>query len=81
MSVLYIDNNFKTGLQSALEKEFIREYILDKGFLLEDLETMSEEQAKYLMVGACRFASLKLAEMEARAKFRQKMHDIYQRRG
>ena len=81
MSGLQIDNNVETGLQSTLERAYIKEYLHDKGFSLEDLETLPEEQAKNLMAEACRFASLKLAEMEARAKFRRKLTDIHQSRG
>lgn len=72
------NNQSITGLQSSLERELISKYLVDQGFFLEDLETMSEEDAKNLMSEACRFASLKLAEMESRAHFRQKLTDACQ---
>jgi hypothetical protein len=79
MSALHLNGNDETGRQSVLERAFIREYLLNKGFYLVDLETMSEEDSKLLMIKACRNASLKLAELESRAKFRQQLHEIRQR--
>ena len=78
MSGLYIDDNVHTGLHSVLERKFIREYLLGRGFYLEDVEAMPAEDAKKLMTEACRYASLKLAEMESKAKFRQKLTEVYQ---
>ena len=78
MSKLQINDNVETGMHSGLERAFIREYLLDKGFYLEDLETMSKAEAKNLMAGASRFASLKLAEMESRSQFRRKLAEANQ---
>ena len=81
MSVAKIIGYVETGSQSGLERAFIREYLLDKGFYLEDLETMSKAEAKNLMAGASRFASLKLAEMESRSQFRRKLAEANQSLG
>ena len=62
------------GPQSALEKKFIKEYLRDKGYRLEDLRGLPEARAKRLMKGACQYASLKLAEVEARAGFIERIH-------
>lgn len=59
------------GPQSALEKRLIAEYLADKGYKAEDLQQMNPEQAKELMQEACRYASLKLAEVESKTKFRK----------
>jgi len=81
MSVAKIIGYVETGSQSGLERAFIREYLLDKGFFLEDLKTMSKAEAKNLMAGASRFASLKLAEMESRSQFRRKLAEANQSLG
>ena len=59
--------------QSALERELIAEYLRDKGYRREDLHKLPEEEAKEIMKAACMYASLKLAEVEAKASFRQKI--------
>ena len=60
--------------QSELEWQLITDYLRDKGYTRQDLKKLPKEQAHRLMTEACRYASLKLAEIEARAKFRQKIH-------
>jgi hypothetical protein len=60
--------------QSELEWQLITDYLREKGYSHQDLKELPKEQAHRLMTGACRYASLKLAEIEARAKFRQKIH-------
>lgn len=60
--------------QSALERKYIEEYLTMKGYQWRDLVNLPEEEAKNLMIGACRYTSSKLAEMESRASFRQKIH-------
>lgn len=62
------------GPQSALEKKLIAEYLSGKGYQPEDLLGLPEEQAKALMQEACRYASLKLAEVESKTKFRKDIH-------
>jgi hypothetical protein len=59
--------------QSALERELIGQYLRDKGYRREDLRKLPREEAKRLMKEACRYASLKLAEIEAKAGFRRKI--------
>jgi hypothetical protein len=68
-----IDECFSEGPQSALERCFIIEYLQEKGYTLEDLAKLPKEEAKKLMRGACQYASLKLAEVESRAVFREQI--------
>jgi len=62
------------GPQSALEKKLIAEYLAGKGYQPDDLQDLPPEQAKALMQEACRYASLKLAEVESKTKFRKEIH-------
>jgi hypothetical protein len=62
-----------TGPQSALEKKLIEEYLLEKGYRLTDLRELPREEAVSLMKAACLYASLKLAEVESRAQFREEI--------
>ncbi len=61
------------GAQSALEKTFLEEYLKKKGCSLADLKTLPPERAKELMIEACQYASLKLAQVESKAGFREKI--------
>jgi len=67
------DDLLPKGPQSALERRFIKEYQHNKGYQLEDLKRLPVEQSKQLMTEACRYASLKLAEVESKAKFRKEI--------
>ncbi len=62
------------GPQSALEKRLIDRYLRDEGYRLEDLRGLTRASAKRLMKAACRYASLKLAEVEARARLLERIH-------
>ena len=67
-------NQFVTGgPQAILERMLIAEYLLTKGYLISDLKDLPPQVAKSLMTEACRFAVLRLAEIEARDKFQQKI--------
>jgi hypothetical protein len=57
--------------KSALEMKLIDEFLQEKGFHLKDLCNLPEDQVKRLMIEACRYASNRLAEIEAKAHFRQ----------
>ena len=61
------------GPQSVLERTLIAEYLLSKGYLMSDLKELPPQVAKSLMREACRFAALRLGEIEARSKFCQKI--------
>ena len=63
------------GPQSSLERKLIKEFLLKEGYRPSDLKDLPREQAKSLMVAACRYASLKLAEVESRARMREGIRD------
>lgn len=60
--------------QHDLECKLIAEYLSEKGYRLADLKNLTEQQAGKLMKEASTYATMKLAEIEARSKFRQKIH-------
>ena len=62
------------GPQSKLEWKYIQEYLQSKGASIETLGKLPKEEQQRLMSEACQYASLKLAEVESRAKFRQDIH-------
>jgi len=64
----------KDGPQSAMEKALLEAYLQQKGYHLTDLADLPEEQAKALMTEASQYASLRLAEVESVAHFREKIH-------
>lgn len=66
----YLSECASEGHQSSLERSFIREYLRMKGYQIEDLRNLPRAKARQLMIVACNYASLKLAEIESRAKFR-----------
>jgi hypothetical protein len=73
-SPLDVERCGSEGPQSALEKNLIQEYLQEKGYTLEDLHQLPKEEAHRLMREACTYASLKLAEVESRARFREEIH-------
>ena len=66
---------FAEGPQSSLERKLIKEFLLKEGYRPSDLKNLPREQAKSLMVAACHYASLKLAEVESRARMREGIRD------
>lgn len=59
--------------KSVLEQAFIEEYLKSRGTTMEGLKKLPPEEARHLMEEACRFASVKLTEIEARAGYRHKV--------
>ena len=72
MFTAHVQETFKAP-QSLLERQLIIDYLAKKGYVLKDLKTMPADKAKALMGAACKHASLKLAEIEARSQFRSKI--------
>jgi len=58
---------------SVLEQKFIAEYLRSKGFRKAEIRNLPPEQRKALMKEACIYASVKLAEIESKSKFRRKI--------
>jgi hypothetical protein len=63
----------KEGPQSAMERTLIEEYLSNHGYRLADLKTLPPEKARAMMTEACKYASLKMAHVESKAGFRQKI--------
>ena len=59
--------------QSPLERQLIIDYLAEKGYRQEDLHSLPADLARELRIAACMYASLKLAEIEARSQFRHKI--------
>lgn len=62
-------------LQARLEHAFIAEYLQSRGYRLDELTKLTPDQAKALLVEACRYASVRLAEVEARAHLVEDMDE------
>ena len=63
------------GPESALERMLIESYLRDKGIAsLKELSKLPKDEAKKLMMEACRYASLKLAEVESTDRFQKDIH-------
>lgn len=62
------------GPQSKLERKYIQEYLHSQGASLESLGQLPKDEQLRLMSEASQYASLKLAEVESRAKFRRDIH-------
>ena len=69
-----VDECMSEGPQSALEKKFVEDYLQSKGYTRDNLHKLPDELVKQLMKEACMYASLKLAEVEAKSQFRDEIH-------
>ena len=68
-----LNRNTNQNSESVLERHFIAEYLRSKGYRASDLKYLPEEQRKKMMKEACTYAAVKLANIEAKSKFRQKI--------
>jgi hypothetical protein len=62
--------------EADLEKMYIEKYLQEKGYSPKELATLSEQDARRLMIEASQYASLKLEELEARARLHAETHDV-----
>ena len=63
------------GPESALERMLIDEYLKLQGFSsVKELCKLPDDEAKQMMINACRYASLKLAEVESTNRFQHEIH-------
>jgi hypothetical protein len=69
-------NSIQDGAQSALERMLLEAFLQGKGYHLADLEQLPPEKAQALMVEASQFASLRLAQVESTAHFREEIRRI-----
>ncbi|HJW90715.1 MAG TPA: hypothetical protein VJ436_08750 [Anaerolineales bacterium] len=66
-----LERGVTSGPQAQLEKMYIEEYLHNKGYDLQSVRELPEDEAKQLMREACMYASARLAEVESRAQFRR----------
>jgi len=71
-----ISPDLSIDLRSALEREYIKEYLQSQGYLHKDLGKLPVEVSKKLMTEACTYASLKLELITSRAKFRENIQYV-----
>lgn len=64
---------YKQGPESALERMLLEEYLIGRGYHLAELDQLPEEEIRKLMTEASRYASLKLAQLESTAHFREEI--------
>jgi hypothetical protein len=68
-----LEECLKEWPESELERHLIEEFLLSKGYRMADLHLLPKEEVVALMREACIHAALKLAEVEARARFRKEI--------
>lgn len=61
------------AIQSALERQFISQFLQEQGYNMTAIKSLPKNQARKLMIEASKHASSRLAEIEARSKFIQKI--------
>jgi hypothetical protein len=65
-----------TTPKAELEVKYIAEYLHEKGYSIRELNELPEAEAIRLRTEASQYASLKLAELESRARLRRKIHHV-----
>lgn len=66
-------------VEPGLEQKFIAEFLREKGLTLQDLKKLPADEARKLRIEASKFATARLAELEARARFIHTIHDATSR--
>ena len=59
---------------AALERELIEEYLRSRGQTRESVNALATSESTALLRAASEYASLRLAEMQARAHYVQEIH-------
>ena len=59
---------------AALERELIEEYLRSRGQTRESLDALGRSESTEMLRAASEYASLRLAEMQARAHYVQELH-------
>jgi hypothetical protein len=78
MSLFYTEVNMESQIghpSAVLEKALMEEYLRAQGYSLEKLNGLPKEIAERLRKEASQYASLKMEEVEARARFVEEIHD------
>ncbi len=71
------DQKILDDIHPYLEKLLIETYLKGKGYTMQKLKCLPEEEAKQLMKEACTYASGKLTEVEVKARLMKALHDAY----
>jgi hypothetical protein len=71
------DQKILNDIHPFLEKVLIETYLKGKGYTMNKLRSLPEEEAKQLMKEASTYASGKLAEVEVKAHLMRVLHDAY----
>jgi hypothetical protein len=66
--------HFAVDPHAEVEMLHITDYLKSKGYSLEKLAELPEEEIKVLLEGASQYASLRLAELELGAAFVSALH-------
>ena len=61
--------------KALLEKALLEEYLREQGYSLKTLKKLPAKLADKLMKEASQYASLKMEEVEARARFVEELHE------
>ena len=69
------NDSIRDGPQSKMEKNLLEQYLQTRGYSFKDLCDLPEEEAKSLMIEACKYASLRLAQVESAARFRETIRE------
>jgi hypothetical protein len=72
-----INEGSTEDIHAYLEETLIEAYLKDQGYTLELLKDLPEAEIKRLMTEASTYASNKLAEVELRAHFVEKLHEAH----
>jgi N-acetylglutamate synthase-like GNAT family acetyltransferase len=62
----------------SLEASLIAEFFAERGFTMQDLKQLPPEEARQLRIEASKYATARLAELEARARFISTIHQATQ---
>lgn len=65
-----------TDPEADLEETFIREFLHTHGYEIDDLARMADPERTMVMTEASRYAAVRLAEVEARARFVHEIHGV-----
>jgi hypothetical protein len=60
--------------QAKLERAFIEEFLEARGFSLASISLQSPGERRALLLGAARYADIRLAEIDARASYIHQIH-------
>jgi DNA-binding transcriptional MerR regulator len=63
--------------EEDLEMQLIAEFLRARGFQISDLAHLMEDERRSLMKEACTYATVILADIEAKSRFRNKLKTLF----